>query len=124
MANYIMIQGLKPSKSVIRSIERQVEKWIETEGRPLSPHTDHAGNYTVRVEAEEWRHFVHCSLQVKIGSNEWHSEESAKSLHDVLSRAIRHLKPTQATDAFSRPAPETPAAQPESPALPAQKMAS
>ncbi len=85
--------GMKPTRTLLRYVERQVEKWIEREQRSAVPPED--PEFHVQIEREESGAYYYCAIEIKIRSDEWRSYESDRSLHDALKNALRDLKPAR-----------------------------
>lgn len=88
--NRIVIRGLKAHRSLVRSIECQVEKWIERERSLLF--LSKQSEYRVEVDKEDEHPFFHCSIRIRIGSREWRSREGGKTIQESVGQALRHLR--------------------------------
>lgn len=86
----VVVYGVKPHRVLLRSIERQVEKWIERE-QSLLFLPKHA-EYRVEVEKEDTDPFFGCSLKIRIGSREWRSHEGGKTIQEAVSQALKRLR--------------------------------
>lgn len=88
--NGIVIRGIKAHRALVRSIECQIEKWIEREQdlQFLPRHRE----YKVEVDREDEQPFFHCSIKIRIGSREWRSYEGGKTIQESVSQALRHLR--------------------------------
>lgn len=87
---HIRFVGMKPTRSLLRFVERQVKKWISREqGLLFLPKS---ADYKVRVEREENYPYYQCDVEVCIGSRRWHSFECGRTLHDALTHALRRMK--------------------------------
>ena len=88
--NQIVFYGMKSSKSLQRSIEKQVEKWISREHSLLSLPKD--SWYRVRIEKELNFPIVNCQLRIQMGSRTVESQETGKNVQEALLLAIRRLR--------------------------------
>lgn len=88
--NEVRIYGLKPSRSLLRQIERRMEKWGESDdARKFIGRT---WSYSLEVERIDTSMF-HCWLQIKTETAAWRSQDSGKTIHAAISNALRRLKP-------------------------------
>lgn len=85
--------GMKPTRTLVRYVERQVEKWVEREQFAGSSPRD--AKIHVLIEREETDSHYFCSIEVKRGLDQWRSYEGDRSLHDALKNALRNLKPSK-----------------------------
>ncbi len=81
----VVIQGIKPKRSLIRFVQKQVEKWIG------APELSAPQRYSVLIDRYR-DHRVECSIVVKSQDREWHIQEWGNSIPDALSRGLRHLR--------------------------------
>ena len=84
----ILFYGMKPSKAVVRVIERQLEKWTARK-IPSRSLRDEAA-YRVSFEPESGGCLC-CSVQVQVGSENWVGQDVGKSAQDALFNALQHL---------------------------------
>ncbi len=93
MSSSVQFFGMKPTRTLVRYVERQVEKWVERE--QFSGSSPRDAKVHVLIEREETGSFYYCSIEVSQGSDRWRSYESDRSLHDALKSALRNLKPSK-----------------------------
>ncbi|MGE4232643.1 MAG: hypothetical protein AB7F43_04865 [Bacteriovoracia bacterium] len=86
----IQFVGIKPTRSLFRYVELQVEKWISRERSLLF--LPKSADYKVRVERDKAYPHYQCNVEVRIGSKRWHSFECGRTLHDTLNHALRHMR--------------------------------
>jgi len=85
--------GMKPTRSLQRHVERQIEKWIERQQTLLFfPKT---GNFSVQIERATECPKYECAIEVRIGTREWRSYEEGRTLQDALMATLKHLKISQ-----------------------------
>lgn len=81
----VTIHGMKPKKSLVRYVQKQVEKWLS------EPTLSDPPEY--QVEIDKYREAcVECSLVVRAKQGEWRIQEWGNSIPDALSRGLRHLR--------------------------------
>ena len=86
----VQFSGMRPTRSLQRDVERQIEKWIEREQSLLFlPRT---GSFVAHIERTSEFPYYECALEIAIGAREWRSFEGGRTLHDALKSALRHLK--------------------------------
>lgn len=95
----IVFRGYKASRTVVRLIENQVEKWIRREmGVHLLPENL---RYRIEIEKETGLPFFSCLLKVQLGSREWRSRESGRTLPDALAHCLKRIHLNESRDSYS-----------------------
>lgn len=82
--------GMKPTRSLQRYVERQIEKWIERQQTLLF--FPKSGSYEVQIERTSEFPYYECALEVRLGGREWRGRDSGRTLHDALNGALRRLQ--------------------------------
>lgn len=87
------VYDMKPSKSLQRMVQKQVEKWIAREQSLLFLPKE--CSYDVTIDREPHLSLTTCELRVHIGSKIWESHEVGKTAEHALIGAIQRLRPSQ-----------------------------
>ena len=87
----IVFYGVKPTKSLRKLVEKQVERWMSRQ-RALLSLPRHA-QYRVIIERERDLPFTTCQLRFQIGPRVWESQAVGKAAQDALFHGLHRLKP-------------------------------
>ena len=89
--NKIVFVGMKPTKTLERFVQKQIEKWINREQSLLF--LPKKSFYEVTLEREIDPPSADCHLRIQIGTKIWESYDTGKTLQDALLKAIQDLRP-------------------------------
>ncbi len=110
MSKEISFYGLKPTRTLEREIEKRVDKWIR---REQGGHTHHKWDYAVEIERVGTPHVYYCSIRMirsplfgapLLGSDEWRSHGTGKTLHDALTDAFKNIRAVVVVSLTQQPA--------------------
>lgn len=96
----IQFIGMKPTRTLLRYVKRQLEKWLDREFSGVL--RDGNFEYSVQIEREETGSYYYCAISLKMNFKEWRSYGSERTLHEALKLALRDLKPVNHSLAGTR----------------------
>jgi hypothetical protein len=102
--------GPKPARTVQRTVQKQLDKWIE---RKKSAHSlNKESHYQVRFEQTPEVKGCFCHYRIQIGTCTWEGYDVGRSIEESLHLALRHptvsfLRPESRIQYFNPVQPTT-----------------
>lgn len=86
----IQFVGIKPTRALLRCVEKQVKKWINRYDsfESISNKVD----YLVRIERDESHPHCLCAMRIRVAGSYLHSFETGRTVQEALKRAIERLQ--------------------------------
>ncbi len=92
----ITTAGVKPTRTVMRTIQRLLAKWIARESSGPKE-----AQYSVHLEQEGTQR-TNCRVRIQIGAREWDGQADGRSIQEALLNTLSHLHVARMQPAVAR----------------------